>query len=102
MVATNASGARTLRHGPTRAWVNAVDCVFSDGARATITRGEAPPTHIEAVKRLMQDAHAGIIASDRKKPVRHEGVRKESSGYAMHDSVAKTDVVVLILRSARC
>ncbi|MDQ3673756.1 MAG: FAD-binding oxidoreductase [Gemmatimonadota bacterium] len=99
MVATNASGARTLRHGPTRAWVNAVDCVFSDGDRAVITRGEAPPAHIEAVKRFMHDAHAAIIASDRKKPIRHEGVRKDSSGYGVHDYANKADVVDLIVGS---
>ena len=99
MVATNASGARTLRHGSTRAWVNAVDCVFSDGDRAILTRGEAPPTHIKAVKRLLQDAHAAIIAGDRKKPIRHEGVRKESSGYAIHDYAEKADIVDLIVGS---
>jgi len=99
MVATNASGARTLRHGPTRAWVNALDCVFSDGDRAIITRGEAPPTRIEAVKRLLQDAHAGIIAGDRKKPVRHHGVRKESSGYAIHEYAEKAELLDLIVGS---
>ncbi|HEU4749113.1 MAG TPA: FAD-binding oxidoreductase [Gemmatimonadaceae bacterium] len=99
MVATNASGPRSLRHGPTRAWVNALDCVFSNGDRAIITRGEAPPTHVEAVKRLMKDAHAGIIASDRKKPVRHEGVRKESSGYAIHEYADKADILDLIVGS---
>src|SRR3989337_1736222 len=61
--------------------------------------GAAPPTHIEAVKRLMQDAHAGIIASDRKKPIRHEGVRKESSGYAIHEYADKADLVDLIVGS---
>ena len=99
MVATNASGARTLRHGSTRAWVNAVDCVFSDGDRAIITRGEAPPTHIEAVKRFMRDAHAAIIVTDRKKPIRHQGVRKESSGYGLHDYAEKADIVDLIVGS---
>jgi len=99
MVATNASGARTLRHGPTRAWVNAVDCVFSDGDRAVITRGEAPPTHIEAVKRFVNDAHAAIVAADRKKPIRHEGVRKESSGYGVHQYAENADIVDLIVGS---
>jgi len=99
MVATNASGARTLRHGPTRAWVNAVDCVFSDGDRAVITRGEAPPTHIEAVKRFVNDAHAAIVAADRKKPIRHEGVRKESSGYGVHEYAENADIVDLIVGS---
>ena len=99
MVATNASGARTLRHGPTRVWVNALDCVFSDGDRAVITRGQAPPTQVEAIRRFMQDAHAEIVASDRKKPIRHEGVRKESSGYAIHEYSRKADIVDLIVGS---
>lgn len=99
MVATNAAGARTLRHGSIRAWVNALDCVFSDGDRAVITRGEAPPTRIEAIKRFMRDAHAKIVAGDRKKPIRHEGVRKESSGYALHAYSEKADLVDLIVGS---
>jgi FAD/FMN-containing dehydrogenase len=99
MVATNASGARTLRHGSTRAWVNALDCVFSDGDRVVITRGEAPPKGIEAIRRFMQEAHAEIIAADRKKPLRHEGVRKESSGYAVHDYARNADIIDLIVGS---
>ncbi|MEX2108984.1 MAG: FAD-binding oxidoreductase [Gemmatimonadaceae bacterium] len=99
MVATNASGARTLRHGPTRAWVNALDCVFSDGDRVVVTRGEAPPKRIEAIRRFMEGAHAEIIASDRKKSLRHEGVRKESSGYGVHDYARKADIIDLIVGS---
>ena len=99
MVATNAAGARTLRHGATRAWVNALDCVFSDGNRAIITRGEAPPAHIEPIRRFMQEAHATIIASDRKKPMRHESVRKESSGYAVHAYSEQADIIDLIVGS---
>lgn len=99
MAATNASGARTLRHGSTRAWVNALDCVFSDGDRVVLTRGEAPPTHIEAIRRFMQEAHGEIISSDRKKSLRHEGVRKESSGYAVHDYARKADIIDLIVGS---
>lgn len=99
MVATNASGARTLRHGSTRAWVNALDCVFSDGDRVVVTRGETPPKRIEAIRRFMQEAHGEIIASDRKKALRHEGVRKESSGYAVHDYARKADIIDLIVGS---
>ena len=36
MVAANAAGARTLRHGSTRAWVRALRCVFDDGSNAWI------------------------------------------------------------------
>ncbi len=39
-VATNASGARSYRYGPTRAWVRALRVVFADGMPAEIRRGE--------------------------------------------------------------
>jgi len=85
MVATNAAGAHSLRYGATRAWVNAIDCVFSDGDRAVITRGEPPPKRIDAISRFMRDVHGEIVASDKRRPILHLGVRKESSGYAIHD-----------------
>lgn len=41
MVATNASGARTLLYGPTRAWVAGLTLVLADGAIVELTRGQA-------------------------------------------------------------
>jgi FAD/FMN-containing dehydrogenase len=99
MVATNASGAHTLRYGSTRAWVNAIDCVFSDGDRAVITRGEPPPKRVGPIARFMHDVHGEIVASDKRRPMRHEGVRKESSGYAIHDYATKADLVDLLVGS---
>jgi FAD/FMN-containing dehydrogenase len=99
MVATNASGPHTLHYGPTRAWVNALDCVFSDGDRAVITRGEPPPKRVAAIARFMKDVHGEIVASDKRRPIRHEGVRKESSGYAIHDYSTKADLVDLLVGS---
>ena len=99
MVATNASGAHTLRYGSTRAWVNAIDCVFSDGDRAIVTRGEPAPKRVEAIARFMRDVHGEIVASDKRRPIRHEGVRKESSGYAIHDYATKADLVDLLVGS---
>jgi FAD/FMN-containing dehydrogenase len=99
MASTNASGAHTLRYGATRAWVNALDCVFSDGDRAVITRGEPPPRSVEAIARFLRDAHGEIVAMDKRRPIRHEGVRKESSGYAVHDYAAKADLVDLLVGS---
>ena len=40
-VATNASGARTLKHGPTRDWVKAASVVLSDGRIVDLERGKA-------------------------------------------------------------
>jgi FAD/FMN-containing dehydrogenase len=99
MVATNASGPHTLHYGSTRLWVNALDCVFSDGDRAVITRGEPPPKRVGAIARFMKDVHGEIVASDKRRPIRHEGVRKESSGYAIHDYSTKADLVDLLVGS---
>jgi FAD/FMN-containing dehydrogenase len=99
MVATNAAGAHSLRYGSTRPWVNAIDCVFSDGDRAVITRGEAAPKRIEAISRFLRDVHGQIVASDTRRAILHLGVRKESSGYAIHDYAAKADLVDLLVGS---
>jgi FAD/FMN-containing dehydrogenase len=99
MVSTNASGAHSLRHGSTRAWVNALDCVFSDGDRAVITRGEPPPKRIEAINRFMRNVHGDIVASDKRRPMMHLGVRKESSGYAVHVYATKADLIDLLVGS---
>ena len=99
MVSTNASGAHTLRYGPTRAWVNAIDCVFNDGDRAVITRGEPPPRRIGAIARFLRDVHGEIVASDKRRPILHQGVRKESSGYAIHDYATNADLVDLLVGS---
>jgi len=39
-VATNASGARSFKFGPTRRWVRSLKIVFPDGSIETIKRGE--------------------------------------------------------------
>ena len=99
MVSTNASGPRSLRYGSTRAWVSALDCVFSDGEREVIARGETPPRRIDAIGRFLRDAHGDLVAMDKRRPVRHEGVRKESSGYAIHEYATRADLVDLLVGS---
>ncbi|MFL5466196.1 MAG: FAD-binding oxidoreductase [Gemmatimonadaceae bacterium] len=99
MVSTNAAGPHSLRYGSTRPWVNAIDCVFSDGDRAVITRGEPAPKRVEAVARFMREVHGEIVASDKRRPILHVGVRKESSGYAIHDYATDADLVDLLVGS---
>jgi FAD/FMN-containing dehydrogenase len=99
MVSTNASGAHTLRYGSVRPWVCALDCVFSDGEREVVTRGEAPPKRIEAIARFLRDAHGEIVGMDKRRPIRHEGVRKDSSGYGIHDYATKAELVDLLVGS---
>ena len=99
MVSTNAAGAHSLRYGATRGWVNALDCVFSDGDRAMITRGEPPPKRIAAIARFMRDVHGDIVSSDKRRPIVHLGVRKDASGYGIHDYATKADLVDLLVGS---
>ncbi|HJQ11921.1 MAG TPA: FAD-binding oxidoreductase [Gemmatimonadaceae bacterium] len=99
MVSTNAAGAHSLRYGPIRAWINALDCVFSDGDRAVITRGEPPPKRVTAIARFMRDVHGDIVSSDKRRPMLHLGVRKEASGYAIHDYATKADLIDLLVGS---
>jgi FAD/FMN-containing dehydrogenase len=99
MVSTNAAGARSLRYGAMRMWVNALDCVFSDGDRATITRGEEPPRRVEPIRRFLREAHAAVVSSDTRHPARHKDVRKESSGYAIHQYADKADLIELLIGS---
>ena len=82
MVGANASGARTLRFGPTRPWVTGLECVFDDGSIAWIRRGEALPTHVPAVARLAQSLEL-LRSNVNRSALVHAGVRKESSGYAI-------------------
>ncbi len=82
MVAANAAGARTLKFGATRPWVLGVRCVFDDGADVWIHREQPLPTHLPAVARLLravEEIGRGVPLS----ALRHEGVRKESSGYGL-------------------
>jgi FAD/FMN-containing dehydrogenase len=99
MVSTNAAGPHSLRYGSIRPWVTAIDCVFSDGDRAVITRGEPPPKRVAAINRFMKDVHGEIVAGDKRRPMAHLGVRKESSGYAIHDYATRADLVDLLIGS---
>ena len=81
MCATNAAGARSLKYGATRAWVRALDCVFADGSRAWVRRGVGAPGDVAGVARFVDEV-APRLAGARAALVR-DGVRKESSGYAL-------------------
>ncbi len=46
IVATNAAGAATFRHGPVRRWVQALTVVLADGTELILRRGEKPATDL--------------------------------------------------------
>ncbi|HEY2026944.1 MAG TPA: FAD-binding oxidoreductase, partial [Gemmatimonadaceae bacterium] len=97
MASTNSAGAHTLRYGAMRQWVEALDVVFADGTRAELRRG-APAPDVEPVRRFL--AHAdGLLAAERASPSRHEGVRKESSGYGLAAYAQSGELVDLFVGS---
>ncbi|MGH7717890.1 MAG: FAD-binding oxidoreductase, partial [Gemmatimonadaceae bacterium] len=85
MVSTNAAGAHSLRFGATRAWVQATDCVFDDGSRAVLRRGEPAPTGVPAVRRFLEGADEAIRRGDGDGGATPAAVRKNSSGYALNE-----------------
>ncbi|MDB4914984.1 MAG: linked oxidase domain protein [Gemmatimonadetes bacterium] len=97
MASTNASGAHTLKYGSMRPWVEALDCVFADGSRTEIRRGRHPGG-APALQRFDTIARA-LIAAEAQTPSRHIGVRKESSGYALHLFAHSRDLVDLLVGS---
>src|SRR5262249_6160860 len=63
MVSTNASGSRTVRYGPTRSWVDAVECVTADGETGWLERKKNAP-RLAAIERLHRDIIPRILAND--------------------------------------
>ncbi len=82
MAATNAAGAHSLRFGPTRDWILALDCVFADGTRAVISRVAPTPDGIPALDAFFRDA-VPRIAEFSSEELSHKGVAKDSSGYGL-------------------
>ncbi|MGH7625276.1 MAG: FAD-binding oxidoreductase, partial [Gemmatimonadaceae bacterium] len=97
MASTNAAGAHTLRYGSMRPWVTALDCVFDDGARATVRRGEPPPD-VAAIARFLAGPH-GAIRTEAAPLREHVGVRKDSSGYAIGAYARSGELIDLLVGS---
>lgn len=96
MVATNASGARTLKYGSTRHWVTGLDCVFADGSRDWVRRGDSASSSVPALSGF--HALASQLRS-RAAALPSLHVRKNSSGYGVAAFAETGDVVDLIVGS---
>ncbi|MHB0962501.1 MAG: FAD-binding oxidoreductase [Gemmatimonadaceae bacterium] len=96
MVATNAAGSRSVKLGAMRSWVRGLDCIFADGSRAWVRRGEPHP-RIEALRAFRQEVARDV--RDRGASFARVGVRKESSGYALADFARSDDLVDLLVGS---
>ena len=96
MASTNAAGARSLRYGATRPWIMELDCIFEDGTRAVVRRGEPPPT-VPAIARFQRDVAARIVAGEAGHV--HAGVLKESSGYGLAPFATSRELIDLLVGS---
>jgi FAD/FMN-containing dehydrogenase len=96
MAATNAAGAHSLKHGPTRPWVVALRCVFADGSAAEIRRGMPLPQGIDALARFERSRSDLLGASHA--PLR-DGVLKNSSGYGVAIFAQTHELVDLLVGS---
>ena len=96
MASTNAAGARSLRYGATRPWVMELDCIFEDGSRAVIRRGEPLPV-VPAIERFQRDVAPRITAGEAGHS--HAGVLKESSGYGVAAYATSRELIDLLVGS---
>jgi FAD/FMN-containing dehydrogenase len=92
MVANNAAGARSFRHGATRAWVAALDVVWADGSRSTLA-GHGGPSWAAPLAAELR-ASLGSLHEHR-----WPGVRKNSSGYALDHFLPWGDALQLVIGS---
>jgi FAD/FMN-containing dehydrogenase len=98
MVATNAAGPRSLRHGPMRPWVRSLECVFDDGSTASVRRG-APLPRVPALQRFERDCVPQLMALGPTVAREHPGVLKDSSGYAVGAYLQSRDPLDLLVGS---
>ena len=97
MVSTNAAGPHSLKFGATRSWVRSLDCVFSDGSCARLTRGDTPP-RAEPVRNFL--AKVENVRKEWESGERnHSGVRKDSSGYALSRYLESGELIDLLVGS---
>ena len=102
VVSTNAAGARSVRYGSVRRWVEALTLVTADGDVARLERGgePAPPfpaSRTAALERFERDAAPAIRGARTLIGSRFPRTTKNSSGYALDAYLASGDVLDLVV-----
>ncbi|HEV8176758.1 MAG TPA: FAD-binding oxidoreductase, partial [Gemmatimonadales bacterium] len=111
MVSTNAAGARSVRYGSVRRWVEAVTLVTAEGESVRLARkpagripangwvgsGAAGQDHSVTTERFHRDGAPRIRAASTLISDRFPRTRKNSSGYALDAYLASGDVLDLII-----
>jgi FAD/FMN-containing dehydrogenase len=98
MVATNAAGARSVRYGSVRRWIEALTLVTADGVSSTLRRGRpAQGSASPALDRFERQASFAIKAAAQLVSARFPRTRKNSSGYALDAYLASGDILDLLI-----
>ena len=97
-VATNASGARTVKYGSIRRWVQALEIVTADGEHVTLERG-VPAPDCAAVRRVGDGVEPALRLARWRIAAGFPKVRKNTAGYALDSFLTTGDLVDLILGS---
>jgi FAD/FMN-containing dehydrogenase len=104
MVSTNASGPRTVRYGPVRPWVDAIELMTADGEVGWLERGgRSGPGgqggRLEAINRFSRDVAPGLRESRDLIESRFPKTRKNTAGYALDRWLSSGDDLDLIIGS---
>jgi FAD/FMN-containing dehydrogenase len=99
MVSTNAAGARSVRYGSVRRWVDGLTLITVDGEAARLRRGNAPVVDSmpAALLRFDRESAPAIAAAAPLIAARFPQTRKNSSGYALDAYLGSGDVLDLII-----
>ena len=97
MISTNAAGARTVRYGSVRRWVEAVELVTADGEVTELRRGRPPGARTLAVERFEAEAAPVLRAAAEQVRQRFPRTRKNASGYALDAWLESGDLVDLVV-----
>jgi FAD/FMN-containing dehydrogenase len=99
MVATNAAGARSVRYGSVRPWVDALTLLTPEGETISLRRKEKAPDRSApaSLGRFARDAAPAIRAAAPLIASRFPRTRKNSSGYALDAYLASGDLLDLII-----
>lgn len=97
MLSTNASGARTVRYGSVRRWVEAVELVTADGEVTEIRRGSPATPRTLAVSRFEAEAAPALREAAGLIRARFPATRKNASGYALDAWLDSGDLLDLLV-----
>jgi FAD/FMN-containing dehydrogenase len=101
MVATNAAGARSVRYGSVRRWVEGLKVITAEAEMITLRRGQArgsAPVAV-AVTRFDRDAAPRLCAAASLISSQFPRTRKNASGYALDAYAATGDLLDLLIGS---